>query len=138
MNEIIYCRNLYVISSPIYKPTYDVLNPNKYQFLFQYIFFKSWNCSLYKTCILWPLHSACLTVFSLYNILFIYILSREARSSLGMKEDNQLHNYLSIFSHSFIHSTTIYTGIQSQPKQLLRLASSCFQSRGEDKYGIME
>ena len=31
---------LYVTCSSIYKLTYVELNPNKYQFLFQYIFFK--------------------------------------------------------------------------------------------------
>lgn len=93
-------------------------------------FFQSRHCSWPKTYILWPCHSASPTAFSLFNILFIHILSREAHSSLGMKKAIQWHKYLSIGSHSFIHST-----IQLQLKQLLHLASSGFQSRGEDKYG---
>ena len=62
----------YVICSTIYKLTYADLNPNKYQFLFQYFFSKP------TLLLIQNLHTLATsfcktTAFSLYNVLFIYI-----------------------------------------------------------------
>lgn len=116
---------LYVISSPIYKSPYVVLNLNT-----SFSFLPKADITLDPK----PVYFSHFTPKVLQHfpyiisVLFIYSLDKPA-------EDIQLHKYLSILSH--LCSVIFYIEIQLQAKLLLHLASSSFLFT-EDKQGNME
>lgn len=94
MNEIIHCRNLVCYLQP---HVYSNMCIQIHASSSSHIFFSKQAFLLIQNLYSWPLASESLQPFP-HVMSFSYTHFREASSSLQIKEDTQLHKYLSIQS----------------------------------------